>query len=185
MWDGLDSRVERNTGRLLDILGDANVVATFFILGCVADRHPDLIRRIEHFGSTAVPGLSAKPIVDMLVEVTGLAATRTRIAPVLESQGYDYLWRPTNGDDGPPFYAFFIKRDPVTGDRTHHIHMVPADFQSHWDRLLFRDFLIAHPDVAARYQPNPQRLALLQQRLQRVREIYQRLESLSFAGGKA
>ena len=112
----------------------------------------DLIRRIEHFGSTAVPGLSAKPIVDILVEVTDLAATRTRIAPVLESQGYDYLWRPTSGDDGPPFYAFFIKRDLVTGDRTHHIHMVPAALQSHWDRLLFRDFLIEHPDVAARYE---------------------------------
>lgn len=47
----------------------------------------DLIRRIEHFGSTAVPGLAAKPFVDMLVEVADLAATRDRIAPVLEAQG--------------------------------------------------------------------------------------------------
>lgn len=61
----------------------------------------DLIRRIEHFGSTAVPGLAAKPIVDMLVEVTDLQATKVQIAPVLESQGYDYFWRPTHGDDGP------------------------------------------------------------------------------------
>ena len=65
----------------------------------------DLVRRIEHFGSTAVPGLAAKPIVDMLVEVTDLQATRGRIVPVLESQGYEYFWRPTLGDDGPPFYA--------------------------------------------------------------------------------
>src|SRR6516225_6653600 len=69
----------------------------------------DLIRRIEHFGSTAVPGLAAKPVVDMLVEVTDLQATRERVAPVLESQGYDYFWRPSWGDDGPPFYAWFIK----------------------------------------------------------------------------
>ena len=112
----------------------------------------DLIRRVEHFGSTAVPGLSAKPIVDMLVEVTDLAATRARIAPVLESQGYEYFWRPTHGDDGPPFYAWFIKRDAATGIRTHHIHMVEGDFADHWDRLLFRDYLIEHPDVAREYE---------------------------------
>lgn len=98
----------------------------------------ELIRRIEHFGSTAVPGLAAKPIVDMLVEVTDLQATREQIAPLLESQGYDYFWRPTHGEDGPPFYAWFIKRAPSTraarsgralpGVRTHHIHMVEAHF---------------------------------------------------------
>jgi len=112
----------------------------------------DLIRRIEHFGSTAVPGLAAKPIVDMLVEVTDLPATRVRIAPVLESQGYDYFWRPTHGDDGPPFYAWFIKRDPNTGARTHHIHMVEGHFAEHWDRLLFRDYLIEHPEVSKTYE---------------------------------
>jgi GrpB-like predicted nucleotidyltransferase (UPF0157 family) len=112
----------------------------------------DLIRRVEHFGSTAVPGLAAKPIVDMLVEVTDLQATRIRIAPVLESQGYDYFWRPTHGDDGPPFYAWFIKRDPQTGARTHHIHMVEGHFTEHWDRLLFRDYLIEHPEAAGEYE---------------------------------
>ena len=45
-WDSLESRVERNTGRLLDILAEHNVRATFFILGWVAERHPDLVRRI-------------------------------------------------------------------------------------------------------------------------------------------
>ncbi len=119
------------------------------LLSCLPN---DLIRRIEHFGSTAVPGLSAKPIVDILVEVTDLEATRVRIAPLLESQGYDYFWRPTHGDDGPPFYAWFIKRDPQSGVRTHHIHMVEADFAEHWDRLLFRDYLIAQPEVAAEYE---------------------------------
>lgn len=112
----------------------------------------ELVRRIEHFGSTAVPGLAAKPIVDMLVEVADLAATRLRIAPVLEAQGYDYFWRPTHGDDGPPFYAWFIKRDPQTGTRTHHIHMVEESFHEHWDQLLFRDYLIQHSEVARAYQ---------------------------------
>ena len=78
-----------------------------------------------------------------------LDATRKRIAPVLEAQGYDYFWRPSWGDDTPPFYAWFIKR-ANGGQRTHHIHMVEADF-AHWERLLFRDYLIEHPDVAKQY----------------------------------
>ncbi len=119
----------------------------------------ELIRQIEHFGSTAVPGLAAKPIVDMLVEVTDLEATKAQIAPVLESQGYDYFWRPTSGDNEPPFYAWFIKRDPFTKIRTHHLHMVERDFHSHWDRLLFRDYLVEHPCIAAEYEALKFRLA--------------------------
>lgn len=108
-----------------------------------------LVGRIEHFGSTAVPGLAAKPIIDMLVEVTSLEETRKRIVPILNAQGYDYFWRPTYGNDIPPWYAWFIRRDE-TGRRTHHIHMVESDFE-HWDRLLFRDLLIACPDIAQEY----------------------------------
>ena len=117
------------------------------LLACLP---PELIGRIEHFGSTSIPGLAAKPIIDILVEVTSLEETKERIAPVLEAQGYDYFWRPTWGDDTPPFYAWFIKRD-LKGNRTHHLHMVERDFE-HWDRLLFRDYLIEHPDLAREYQ---------------------------------
>ena len=81
----------------------------------------ELIGRIEHFGSTAVPRLAAKPIIDMLVEVTCLEETRKRMVPILESQGYEYFWRPTPGDDQPLFYAWFIKRN-VRGVRSHHVH---------------------------------------------------------------
>lgn len=126
------------------------------LLSCLPD---DLIRRVEHFGSTAVAGMAAKPIVDMLVEVVDLEATRDRIAPVLQSQGYDYFWRPTHGDDGGPFYAWFIKRDAETGVRTHHIHMVERDFAEHWDRLFFRDYLIDQPEVAREYERLKARLA--------------------------
>jgi len=125
------------------------------LLACLPN---DLVVRVEHFGSTAVPGLAAKPIVDMLVEVTDLQATKVRIAPVLEAQGYEYFWRPTHGDAGPPFYAWFIKRDQA-GARTHHIHMVEGHFTEHWDRLLFRDWLIAHPDLARQYEALKVRLA--------------------------
>ena len=109
----------------------------------------DLLKRIEHFGSTAVPGLAAKPIVDILVEVSSLDETKQRIAPILEAQSYDYFWRPSFGDDTPPFYAWFIKRDSG-GNRTHHIHMIERDFKQ-WDNLLFRDYLVEHPDLAQEY----------------------------------
>jgi len=111
----------------------------------------ELIRRIEHYGSTAVAGLAAKPIVDMLVEVSDLGEVQLVVVPILEAEGYEYFWRPTHGDDGPPFYAWFIKRDPATGERTHHIHMVEANYAEHWDGLLFRDYLIAHPETAEEY----------------------------------
>jgi len=119
------------------------------LLSCLP---PELITRIEHFGSTAVPGLAAKPIIDILVEVTDLEATKERIVPVLESQQYEYFCRPTHGDDGPPFYAWFIKRHQVTGARTHHIHMVERQFIEHWERLLFRDYLVQHPATAKEYE---------------------------------
>lgn len=108
-----------------------------------------LIRRIEHFGSTAVPGLAAKPVIDLLVEVRSLAETREHLVPLLEAQGCDYFWRPTHGEDGPPWYAWFIRRAD-DGRRTHHIHMVEADYP-HWDALLFRDWLRRHRNDAEAY----------------------------------
>jgi GrpB-like predicted nucleotidyltransferase (UPF0157 family) len=106
-----------------------------------------LLKRIEHFGSTAVPGLAAKPVVDILVEVRSLQEARAIIVPLLEADGYEYFWRPEF--EGPPYYAWFIKRDP-SGKRTHHIHMVERD-SSLWDRLYFRDYLRAFPEEAERY----------------------------------
>jgi GrpB-like predicted nucleotidyltransferase (UPF0157 family) len=118
---------------------------------------PSLIKRIEHFGSTAVPHIAAKPIIDMLVEVTSLEETKNRIVPVLTFQGYEYFWRPARGDDVPPYYAWFIKRD-AQGHRTHHIHMVEHDFEL-WDRLFFRNYLRAYPDYAKEYETLKLRLA--------------------------
>ena len=104
-----------------------------------------VIIRIEHFGSTAVPGLAAKSVIDILVQVSSSEETRTQIVPLLESEGYDYFWR----TDSSPAYAWFIKRD-AEGKRTHHIHMVEAD-SGLWDRLYFRDYLREFPNEAHRY----------------------------------
>ncbi len=116
-----------------------------------------LLGRIEHFGSTAVPGLAAKPIVDMLVEVSSLEAARREIVPLLEADGYDYFWRPLFDVDEPPYYAWFIRRD-AAGRRTHHIHMVEADSVL-WERLAFRDRLRASPETARRYAELKRELA--------------------------
>lgn len=104
-----------------------------------------LLGRIEHFGSTAVPGLAAKPVVDMLIEVSSLTATQQTIVPLLEAAGYDYFWR----TDVDPPYAWLIKRHP-NGQRSHHLHLVEAA-SALWDRLYFRDYLRDFPQVAERY----------------------------------
>nr|WP_321260443.1 GrpB family protein [uncultured Pseudodesulfovibrio sp.] len=116
-----------------------------------------LVVRIEHFGSTSIPGMTAKPVVDMLVEVTSLEEAKQRIAPVLEAQGYDYFWRPQSEGQTPPHYAWFIKRDKK-GQRTHHIHMTVAD-STLWRGLCFRDYLVAHPETAVEYEQLKQKLA--------------------------
>jgi GrpB-like predicted nucleotidyltransferase (UPF0157 family) len=108
----------------------------------------NLIGKIEHFGSTAVSGLSAKPIIDILVEVKSLEETKSKIVPLLEAEGYEYLWRPTIGNE-PPYYAWFIKRNSK-GERTYHIHMVESDSEL-WIRLLFRDYLKDFPAESKRY----------------------------------
>jgi GrpB-like predicted nucleotidyltransferase (UPF0157 family) len=117
----------------------------------------NIVKRIEHFGSTAVIGLSAKPIIDILVEVSNLEETKKQIVPILEAEGYEYFWRPAFGDNGPPYYAWFIKRN-AEGKRTHHIHMVEADSEL-WDRLYFRDYLRQFPAEAKHYDELKRKLS--------------------------
>lgn len=119
---------------------------------------PGLLGRIEHMGSTAIPGMLAKPIVDMLVEVFSAESAQDVIAPLLEAQGYEYFWRPSFGNDVPPLYAWFIRRG-ADGQRSHHIHMVEPHF-AHWDRLAFRDYLRIHPEAALEYAALKRRLVL-------------------------
>jgi GrpB-like predicted nucleotidyltransferase (UPF0157 family) len=160
MVKSLDDRVRRAVQEKIDIVEYDPSWPRLFLEEkehLLASIPAGIIKRIEHFGSTAVPGLAAKPIIDMLVEVTSLEETRSVIVPILESEGYDYFWRPAFGNDTPPFYAWFIKRDSK-GRRTHHIHMVESHFE-HWDRLIFRDYLIMNPEVAEEYRGLKIRLA--------------------------
>ncbi|MBL8012173.1 MAG: GrpB family protein [Flavobacteriales bacterium] len=117
---------------------------------------PAIIRRIAHIGSTAVPGLSAKPIIDIQVEVTSLDRVRREVVPIMQDLDYEFIWRPSMGERAP-FYAWFIKRD-AQGQRTFHVHMVEPD-EASTDRLIFRDFLRKHPLCARDYEALKHRLA--------------------------
>jgi GrpB-like predicted nucleotidyltransferase (UPF0157 family) len=96
---------------------------------------------IEHIGSTAVPGLAAKPILDMMAGLRTLPLGREAIA-ALSALGYEHL-----GENGIPGRHFFRKGMP----RTHHLHVV-QDGSDFWrNHLLFRDYLRGHPEEADAY----------------------------------
>lgn len=123
----------------------------------------NLITRIEHFGSTAVPNLAAKPVIDILIGVTSLEkAKKIGILP-LKSLGYAY-WK----DNSDPQRMFFVKGLPPNSPRTHHIHMVEPDSVL-WERLLFRDYLRQRPNEAAKYSQLKHQLA---QNFRTEREAY-------------
>ncbi|MEO8143786.1 MAG: GNAT family N-acetyltransferase [Betaproteobacteria bacterium] len=111
---------------------------------------PWLAGRIEHIGSTAVPLLAAKPIIDIAAPVQSLEASRAAIE-ALTGAGYAY-W---------PYKAevmhWFCKPSPEL--RTHHLHLVPIDSPLWRERLAFRDALRASPALAAEYADLKRRLA--------------------------
>jgi GrpB-like predicted nucleotidyltransferase (UPF0157 family) len=104
----------------------------------------DLAVRVDHVGSTAVPGLAAKPIVDLQASVTALEPKTAYVEP-LEAIGYLFVAYPES-----PEYHFFGK--PPERPRTHHLHVCRAGSQEERRHLAVRDFLRAEPGEAARYE---------------------------------
>jgi len=106
----------------------------------------DLLIDLEHIGSTAVPGLAAKPIIDIQATVTDLAAARARLIEPLEAAGY--AWWADNPDTDR---LFFVRGLPPSAPRrTHHLHVMepgPGAIR----HIAFRDYLRDHPAEAARY----------------------------------
>jgi GrpB-like predicted nucleotidyltransferase (UPF0157 family) len=115
---------------------------------------PSLIVGLEHFGSTAVPALSAKPIIDILIAVRSLADARTSFVETLQTLDYAY-WAENPKQDR----MFFVKGMPPFGSgRSHHVHVTEPDGEM-WRRLAFRDYLRAHPEEARAYERLKRRLA--------------------------
>jgi GrpB-like predicted nucleotidyltransferase (UPF0157 family) len=105
---------------------------------------------VHHVGSTAVPGLAAKPVIDIMVGVLDLGSSRPCIdllAPL------DYCYAPYREDE----MHWFCKPSPAR--RTHHLHLVPTGSRRFTDVLAFRDYLRAYPHVAGQYEQTKRQLA--------------------------
>lgn len=103
---------------------------------------------IQHVGSTAIPGMAAKPIVDIQIAVHSLDEIKVIAIPALQKLGYEYWY-----ENPDPERMFFVKGMPPFGEkRTHHVHIVEPT-SKHWNgKINFRDYLIAHPEIAKEYQ---------------------------------
>ncbi len=114
------------------------------------------IVEIEHVGSTAVPGLAAKPVIDIQVGVSSLRAT-PEIVAAIEGLGYEYV---PEFERELPNRRYF-RRSSVAGVRTHQIHLVERSDHGWWDRhILFRDWLSDHAVDRDRYAELKRALAV-------------------------
>lgn len=109
----------------------------------------EIALRVEHFGSTAIEGLSSKPTIDILVEIPPLTdELKNTVIQQMSKLGYHFIWRT---DDLTP-YMNFVKGYTFDGfqGQAFHIHMGDKT-HSLWDRICFRDFLAKHSEVAKEY----------------------------------
>ena len=102
----------------------------------------DYIEDIQHVGSTSIPGMSAKPILDIAIAVKDFEEARICIEP-LSKMGYAF-----KGENGIPRRHYFLKGEPCT----HHIHLLEKDSEE-WEKLiLFRDYLRSNQNTAEEYK---------------------------------
>ena len=106
---------------------------------------PWLVRPVEHVGSTAVPGLAAKPIIDLQAAVADLAVT-AEVSAALEPDGW--LLVPPDLDQRP-WRRFYVL--PADDKRDAHLHLMTSDSQRWRAQLVFRDALRADPSLVAEY----------------------------------
>ena len=124
----------REAARITDAVGT----------GVVADVH--------HIGSTAIPGIYAKPVIDILLVVNNHAELDANQA-AMEVLGYEAL-----GEFGIPTRRYF-RKDNADGDRTHQVHAFKAGSPQIARHLAFRDYMIAHPEEAQAYSDLKRELA--------------------------
>lgn len=112
------------------------------------------VSAIHHIGSTAIPAMPAKPVIDIVISVPSFEQARTNLPEHLNMIGYDF-WQ----DNPRPDHLFFVKGLPPKGkDRTHHIHVYqrPEEMRKH---LAFRDYLRKNRNDANRYALLKRKLA--------------------------
>ncbi len=109
--------------------------------------------KVEHIGSTAVNGLAAKPIIDIMVGLPDFSVA-DKLVLVIETLGYEYIKK---YEDEMPFRRYFAKN--LNRIRTHQIHMVEIGSEFWGRHLLFRDYLRQNPDMANEYAVLKKQLA--------------------------
>jgi GrpB-like predicted nucleotidyltransferase (UPF0157 family) len=109
----------------------------------------DLEIRLEHIGSTAVPGLSAKPIIDILAGVPP-RARRKQYVTAIKGIGYEHL-----GSYGIAGRNYFRRGSP----RSHHVHLVSRSSAFYREHVAFRDWLRSYPDSRQEYEMLKRELA--------------------------
>jgi GrpB-like predicted nucleotidyltransferase (UPF0157 family) len=107
---------------------------------------------IHHIGSTAIPNIYAKPVIDLLIEVRDITEVDGR-SSAMESLGFEVM-----GEFGIPGRRFF-RKETWEGIRTHNIHAFEAGSAQVERHLAFRDYMIAHPVDAQRYSELKRKLA--------------------------
>lgn len=110
---------------------------------------------LEHIGSTSVPGLAAKPIVDIQAVVRSVSDAQTA-APALAALGWEQGIFDIDAER-----RLYFKKNNAEGVRTHQLHAYPPDHTAAADHVLFRNYLRSHPDEAGRYLNLKQHLAQL------------------------
>ncbi|MFY0608618.1 MAG: GrpB family protein [Cyclobacteriaceae bacterium] len=109
----------------------------------------DKIIRIEHFGSTSIPNITAKDTIDILIEIDEQDNFSDEIINKLRAIEYDYIRQNEDGIE----HMIFVKGYGPTGEKgqTFHIHMGPKNHRI-WDRIFFRDYLTEKQDIADQYE---------------------------------
>jgi GrpB-like predicted nucleotidyltransferase (UPF0157 family) len=111
---------------------------------------PWLAGPIEHIGSTAIPGMRAKPVIDIMAPVASVEASRPAISAVAQ---LNYVYFPYRAE----IMHWFCK--PSAAFRTHHLHLVPLGSQRWKDCLAFRDAIRSNADWANEYRALKRQLA--------------------------
>jgi GrpB-like predicted nucleotidyltransferase (UPF0157 family) len=135
---------------------------------------------IEHVGSTAVPGLGAKPIIDIMVGLRNLSDAKHCIKP-LASIGYEYV---PEYEASMPERRYFRKGPSDKPHKHYHLHMVEYGGEFWKRHLLFRDYLQTHPDTASEYYRLKKQLAV-EYRLNREAYTEAKTSFIEFVVSKA
>lgn len=118
----------------------------------IASALADNIVDIHHIGSTSIPTIYAKPIIDILVQVQDIAKIDEQSSAMI-ALGYKNM-----GEFGIPGRRFFRKYNDQ-GIRTHHVHIFKINVAEVQRHLAFRDYMIAHPEDAIKYSDLKRALA--------------------------